>query len=1494
MEQRTNPGQTPASSDRPAAKPKLRRILNLRLLVETLIVAAVIVPAAYAWYWWQVKRTADAMLVRAEKLTDEKDDAAAAQYYFQYLKLKPGDADAQVLLAESYDRAAKDMAGKPRAIEYYYQALGVAPADKQRELHRRLAELLIELRRFAPAEEEAREVLKRDPNDPQGWRLMALSLFGQSQTGELSRGRSPTLTGETLDRAMKLNPGDVEVAVALAGVYRNRPQLLSEQQQALSATERERLADGVMDAMVAANPKNAKNRLARYRYLLTKPKNDPTAAKKDLAAAKEDIAAVLKDNPNDAEVALQAARQAELDAELAKRAGNSSEKVQACLEQAVKHYRRAIGIAPSDESAYASLGDLYVRQDKPKEALETWRLGIEKGKKESIELNSRLAELLIAQGQLDEAEKTIIGLEQTAGRLAPMIPPEAKISLSRQNDLLRAKWLLSKKQYSEAIPLLRRVAVGRQSAAVELARSQQAWQLLAGVYVAAGQWDQAATAFEQAAELSPKVGWLRAMAANAWASAGRMDAAETSYEQALSLGAPPETWLALASVRLQRQLRLPKTARDWGLFDKALAEAKKAQEKKPTAEPWRLALIEAEYTVARGEEKGESAKAIDNAVQRCRAVEREYPDAPKLLLALAAAYQRLDQPADAERVVKQLEAVKGQAGNACLLRAKLAVDRKQYDEARKVLAGGLQTLPKEEHPALQSELAQLALREGHTDQAREQLLKLHEKEPSNRDWVQRLAELAFESGKLPEVEQREKELRQLEGPDGLYWRYYRARRLLAEAAGPDDPKLVEAAKLQAFIQNQRPSWPKTYLLQGLLSEAGGKYQQAAEAYQESIRLGERLPMAYQRLISLLLQTGRADEADHYLLLMQDNIAPAETLASLEMVVAARRGQIDRALDAARRGVQQRPNDPLAHLWLGQILLAADKAPEAETEIKKAVELAPDDARALGGLFDFYIRTKHPDRARETLQTIGKNTKLTAAQRASILAQGYESLGDQKQAEASYREAARLEPDDAAPQLRLASCLLRTGSDQQRQEPEQLLRDVLKRWPDSDPARRLLAELLVERGGEQQWQEAQRLIEGSGKDATRPEVNRRVQAMLLSRRGGKENLDKARQILEELLLDPKRGAPSDRLWLARLYEADGKLAPALQQYMKLVGVEKPNAAHLTSYVELLLRHDRFDEADPSLKKLEALSPDDLGVAAMRARWLRGKGQPEKIEPLVEPLAERLSKKLDNDKSREANLAFALGNLYSGVEQYPAAERWYRRLLALTPERFEPLAIVLAQQGQMGKAIELCSNAAQSDPSARPALTLAMALLAGRPSAEDFRLAEPLLTKAAADHKDDVDLLSALAGIRVVQKRIDEAVSLFQQVLTLKPAHVGALNNLATLLGEQPGKMQEAIQYVDRAIQIVGPQPGLLDTKGMILVFQKKADEAVPLLEEAAAGPQPDPRYHFHLAVAYDRSGEPAKARAAFLAARKGNLAGCVLTPSDRQMLAELEKKFGKGS
>ena len=65
----------------------------------------------------------------------------------------------------------------------------------------------------------------------------------------------------------------------------------------------------------------------------------------------------------------------------------------------------------------------------------------------------------------------------------------------------------------------------------------------------------------------------------------------------------------------------------------------------------------------------------------------------------------------------------------------------------------------------------------------------------------------------------------------------------------------------------------------------------------------------------------------------------------------------------------------------------------------------------------------------------------------------------------------------------------------------------------------------------------------------------------------------------------------------------------------------------------------------------------------------------------------------------------------------------------------------------------------------------------------------------------------------------------------------------------------------------------------------------VLQEAAQAPSPDPRYCFHLAVAYGRLGQLDKARAALQQARAADLDHQLLTKTDRQLLAELEKKLG---
>lgn len=1507
----------------------MRTTLNTRLLAWTMLALAVLLPVVYFWHAYQVSRTADALLTRADSLAAEGKFADAAAYLFQYLQMHPENPGVRVRLAETYDLSRKAVPDKSRAIDLYYQALGVAPDESQPALRRRLAELLLESKRFASAEEEAKKLLASDGKDPQGHRILAMALYGQFHAGSLKATDKRSIgIGTSLEQALQLSPTDIHLAMLLAEVYRNQPQLLSKVKQSLTAEERRQKADRFVDGVVEADKNNAHVYLARYAY---RSMYQRTGANGHFGEGEDkldgDLVKALELGPEDVQVLLAVAaaeiRNAQREARKAGAEQGPASKASRAYQEARQHYEHAIRVASSDERGYLGLGRVYALQNKFDLAIQSWDEGLQNCRKDSILLNSQLAEALIVQGKMDRAGQVLDVLDAATAAYRKQTGPASGSLLGASPDLLRARWLVKKGDYRTAATLLSRVATGPRNAPSGTADAEEAWKaeanqiyhawiLLGGTYAASGQWDQAASAYEQAESLEPQLNppfrsaQPYSLAASAWMSADRPEMAASHYERAAAIDGRAESWLLLATARFHTQARLPKAQRNWDATDQAMARAK-AQDPKATphlADPWRLRLLEADYLALRSKERGKQEQGLREAAELLRAAEKSTPDSASLMASLVPLYERLGCRADADRTLARHGTLAGQTSVAYLLRARVYSGRKQYDEARKAIREGLSKLAADGRGPLQAGLVQVSLEEGRPEQAYQELQKLVEEAPSNLILVRQLAELAIDLGKFKDAEAVEGTLRALEGEDGSHWRYCRARRLLAEAKGVKEDRFAEADKLQSELRRRRPAWPAGHLLNAQVLERSGELAQATAAYQEAIRLGERRIAVYERVVMLLYQLQRFAELDKYLAQLQDRTAISQNLMSMEILSAVQLRQLDRALDLAREGAKSRPADPLAHVWLGQMLAANKQNVEAEKAFHRAVELGPTDARTYSALVAFYAAAGKPELARDTLQRLAKNFKASDAERALLLAQGYEVIGEPQKAEAAYREAGRLGSDNPAVQQRVAERLLPRDP----AEAEKALRRALELDPKSATARRSLAALLAERGGDSEWQEAQQLLEPSAAGADGSHLDRRLQALLLARRGGKENLAKAREMVNKLIADPKTGADGDRLLLAQLYEVEGRLCAeegkpaaakdhfqaAEREYLTLVSRADPAASNLAAYVESLLRRNAPAKAAPWMEKLEKSAPDSPAVVGLQVRCLQAQGRTAEIERLLEGFAERLLKQLPKDPKQatpqEAQICLSVGGLYATAKQFTAMERWCRRAFRLAPERYEPLAMSLAQQGRIGEAIELCLEAAKSDKSARPATTLASVLLAGRPSAEDFRRAEPVLAQAARDHKDSAGVLNSLANVRIAQQRIDEACALLRQVLDLQAKNVVALNNLATLLAEQPGKESEALKYIDRAIRIVGQQPGLMDTKGTALVYLGKANEAVECLKTAVLVPEPDPRYYFHLAVAYDRLGEVGKAREELAKARRGELTRRVLTEMDRRLLAELDKKF----
>jgi predicted Zn-dependent protease len=215
------PTRAQHSGSRAGKGTKTIRVFNVRLALYTLLAAVLFGPATYAWRAYQLQRTAQVFLERADQLEAEQDWLAAASYLHRYLSLHPEENAIRIRMVRTFDRGAKDWKQKSQAVNLYYFTLGLIPDDEQSVLRYRLAELLLEMRRYSAAETEAVKLLAANDKDPQGRRLLALALYGQVQSGAAAaRSKGGPSINRAFELALQSYPGDVQLSAILARVYR--------------------------------------------------------------------------------------------------------------------------------------------------------------------------------------------------------------------------------------------------------------------------------------------------------------------------------------------------------------------------------------------------------------------------------------------------------------------------------------------------------------------------------------------------------------------------------------------------------------------------------------------------------------------------------------------------------------------------------------------------------------------------------------------------------------------------------------------------------------------------------------------------------------------------------------------------------------------------------------------------------------------------------------------------------------------------------------------------------------------------------------------------------------------------------------------------------------------------------------------------------------------------------------------------------------------------
>ena len=256
----------------------------------------------------------------------------------------------------------------------------------------------------------------------------------------------------------------------------------------------------------------------------------------------------------------------------------------------------------------------------------------------------------------------------------------------------------------------------------------------------------------------------------------------------------------------------------------------------------------------------------------------------------------------------------------------------------------------------------------------------------------------------------------------------------------------------------------------------------------------------------------------------------------------------------------------------------------------------------------------------------------------------------------------------------------------------------------------------------------------------------------------------------------------------------------------------------------------------------------------------------------------------------DVLFQLGVVNLAENKYKEAEDAFRRAYQLNPANSRGLMGIVETnmaQNKTDEALKILQTESDKAPN-RMDLLLAMGNTAVRAGKFDFAIqtfnkvlgqmqkgpkqgdlylrigetyrrkgdansAIQALQKARETLPDNIMVLSTLALVLDGAGRKPEAKQVYDATIKLDPNNAVALNNLAFLLAETGGDLDDALTKAQRAKQLLPNLYEISDTLGWIYLKKNLADQAIDIFKELVVKEPIDSTYHFHLGMAYNAKG-----------------------------------------
>jgi tetratricopeptide (TPR) repeat protein len=708
-----------------------------------------------------------------------------------------------------------------------------------------------------------------------------------------------------------------------------------------------------------------------------------------------------------------------------------------------------------------------------------------------------------------------------------------------------------------------------------------------------------------------------------------------------------------------------------------------------------------------------------------------------------------------------------------------------------------------------------------------------------------------------------------------------------------------------------------YLESGQRYADKGKYQEAEIQFKNALQLDASYAPARYQLAQTYLKMHQWKPAFEALSRTVE-LQPDNYLAHIDLLNLVIAGRDFRTAQAELDLLQKKqPDSPAVHLAAANLLIAQEKYEDAQREITTAIRLAPGESEPYERLATLQMRMTQPEQAESNFKkAVQLNPKATSSLLA--LAGYYQSQGRFPEAEQQLRQAISNDADNPEPRANLIRLYMAEGK---ASEAEQYARQVTHDFPRNSVGYRMLGDfyfatrnfdgalaeyktLYREHPGDLQVQKnyLQLLIIKDQLDEAK-----KLDSLILKANPGDVDalIDRGEMefrlgdfaasvdaLQSALRYDPQNGLAYYHLGLA--FERLGEPNQAQNAWQSAIGFRPDLSDAQIAMTRAEMRKGDMAGLEHSATEIIRLLPDSPVGYAMRAYSFTQRGQFARAE---QDAGEALRR-----APQDPSGYLQMGTLNLARKRYPDAESFFRQALDRDSGSAEALAGLMATylfQNQREKAVAAAEAQIAANPKSSAFYDLlATAQYKNRPGAADVDAAELNFKKAIELDKTNTDAWIKLAGLQSAKGQSEEAIATagqalqvnpketalyilagqlyeskqdwsraadsYQKALDIDPNQPLASNNLAYLLTRTGGNLDIALSLAQNARRGMPDSPNAADTLGWVLyetgAYHAAIDTFQQALKLAEKSKVPDsPTVHYHLGMAYEKTGESALAR-----------------------------------